>query len=307
MKLRLLPAAVLIVGCVDSLADLHVASGSSALSVSVARSSDLGGPIEPGIVGGTEHTGNPEVAFILAFDAQDNPLFSCTGTLIAPKLVLTAAHCVDDDPEPAAAYAVYFGTDVTVQEDPGELFLTSAESAVFHPGWDPNDLENGNDIGLIHLLDEVPIQPARLRTAPLTDADLGDPVHLVGWGITGGGRDDSGVKRHAFSRLDDFTDNLVVVGNSQTNTCNGDSGGPAFLERGGVEEIIGITSFGDTDCEIEGVSTRVDAFLDFIAANGGPGGGGPGGPGPGGFGAPCDEGAACESGLCLLQNGVGFC
>jgi uncharacterized protein (TIGR03382 family) len=46
-------------------------------------------------------------------------------------------------------------------------------------------------------------------------------------------------------------------------TCNGDSGGPAFMTLGGVEVIVGITSFGDSNCT-QGSDTRVDVFGTFV-------------------------------------------
>ncbi len=259
------------------------------------------------IVGGAPHTGNPEVPIILMLDEAQDVIAICSGTLIAPKLVLTAAHCVDGV-VPAVGYGVYFGTDALVEDDPGGLFFTMAESVVFHPDWNPDDLAAGNDLGLIHLVNEVPITPAAIRTQPLAAGDIGSPVHLVGWGITGGGLEDSGIKRDVISTLDDFNVNLVVVGNPETNTCSGDSGGPAFLEVGGVEQVVGVTSFGDENCQIEGVSTRVDAFVDFIAANSEPGGPGPG-TGGGGFGDPCSDASQCDSGVCVTGAGAaeGFC
>jgi MYXO-CTERM domain-containing protein len=317
MKLSMLTAMTLLAGCTGADLDVQVASRSAELSVAAPAGrvelasrpllrewpADLGRVDSPTIVGGTPHTGNPEVAIIAMLDAQGSIIGICSGTLIQPRLVLTAAHCVDGQ-VPAAGYAVYFGTDIVADDDPGFVFLTEAVSVVFHPDWNPDDLLAGNDIGLVHLADDVPITPAPFRTAPLSAAELGAPVHLVGWGITGGGLEDSGIKRHVVSRLDEFDDKLVLVGNSETNTCSGDSGGPAFLTVGGVEQVVGVTSFGDENCAENGVSTRVDVFVDFIAANSDPDGPGPG---AGGLGAPCDDGSACQSGICVTGGGPGFC
>ena len=314
MKRCLLTAMTLLAGCTRQ--DLQIDSRSAELALAgTADKFELASRpqlrewppdlarVDTNIVGGTPHSGNPEVALIAMLDADGNIIGICSGTLIQPKLVLTAAHCVDGQ-VPAAGFAVYFGTDIVADEDPGFLFLTEAVSVVFHPEWNPDDLVAGNDIGLIHLADEVPLTPAAIRTAPLSAAELGAPVHLVGWGITGGGLEDSGIKRHVISRLDDFDDKLVLVGNAETNTCSGDSGGPAFLTVGGVEQVVGVTSFGDENCLETGVSTRVDVFLDFIAANAEPGGPGPG---AGGLGAPCTDGGDCQSGICVTGGGQAFC
>ena len=49
------------------------------------------------------------------------------------------------------------------------------------------------------------------------------------------------------------------------NTCNGDSGGPAFADNGNGELLVaGVTSYGDFGCHDFGVDTRVDAYLDFL-------------------------------------------
>src|SRR4029078_2811886 len=59
--------------------------------------------------------------------------------------------------------------------------------------------------------------------------------------------------------------------------CFGDSGGPALLG----EVVVGVTSWGDTDCNGEFHYTRTDVFADFVAgAIGGDGGEPPGDPPP---------------------------
>ena len=73
-------------------------------------------------------------------------------------------------------------------------------------------------------------------------------------------------RRHRY----DIGDRLahIHIGDSDTQTCHGDSGGPAFQTINGREVIVGITSFGtDTRAEVcinGGFDTRVDSVLSFI-------------------------------------------
>ena len=57
---------------------------------------------------------------------------------------------------------------------------------------------------------------------------------------------------------------LIGVGDSRHGTCNGDSGGPAFMRIDGVETIVGVTSYGNADCSDGGFDARVDSDLAFI-------------------------------------------
>lgn len=214
------------------------------------------------IVGGSKHAGNPETALLLPLNAEGVPIGTCSSTLVGSRLLLTAAHCVDDTIG-AAGFAAYFGTDFTVETDPGFQFLAFAEALAIHPAWNPADITQGNDIAVIQLAQNVPIAPRRVRTSPLSTADVGASIELVGWGVTATGATDAQVKRRAVSPLVDFDQTLVVIGNGVANTCQGDSGGPAFLG----DRVAGITSFGGP-CEELGAYTRVDAFLGFLGATG---------------------------------------
>jgi len=211
------------------------------------------------IVGGAPFTGSPETALIVAFDANSEVAGLCSSTLVAANVLMTAAHCLDN---PAIVnVAAYFGTDATVETDPGFELTAAAASFAIHPEWNPDDPGAGNDIAVIELAQAVPLAPKRVRTSPLTAADKGLPVELVGWGITLGGNTDFGIKRRVVAPLDDFDAKLVALGSATANTCQGDSGGPAFLG----DRVIGETSFGDAGSVETGIYTRVDAFLGFLA------------------------------------------
>jgi MYXO-CTERM domain-containing protein len=261
------------------------------------------------IVGGQPDAEDPAVPFLLVYDTQSEaPRSVCSGTLIDSRFILTAAHCVDAGTLgfEVGAIGAYFGT-TAMDDDPGFVFYTEAVGFTAHEGWDGASApDQGNDIAVIELAENVPLQPIPINRQPLSDQDLGAPVRLVGWGITSGGGEDSGVKRAVQSQLFDFDGGFVVVGGPQTNTCSGDSGGPAFMQLGGQPVVVGVTSFGDAACEQYGVSTRVDAFADWIdAAMGGaptppPAGGGQ-------IGDDCNTGDDCASGLCVDGGQGGFC
>ena len=95
----------------------------------------------------------------------------------------------------------------------------------------------------------------------MSPVDVGAPVRFVGYGY-----DENraiGQKRHAMNRVASVTEN-IFTGGAGADTCNGDSGGPAFMTVEGVEVIAGVTSFGDPSCTGSGSYTRVDVFAQDI-------------------------------------------
>jgi hypothetical protein len=266
------------------------------------------------IVGGAPVNTDPAVALLAMYDANGQLASTCTGTLIDAQWVLTAAHCLS--PAGIAGVGVYFGADATVMSDPSFVAYVEADQAAIHPSWvDAGAPDQGNDIALLHLSQAAPIEPIAINRTPLTEQMLGADVYLVGWGITGGGQQDSMVKRAVMSALFDFDATFMVVGDAATGTCSGDSGGPAFMMMNDQIVVAGVTSYGDTNCEQISVDMRVDAFAGWIDETMGvttPGGGGgglpPGGGGAGGVGDACQSGDECQTGLCVGDGaGAGFC
>jgi hypothetical protein len=189
-----------------------------------------------------------------------------------------------------AKFVVYPGPDIAQATAQNVLQVKETH---LNPKWNSQDLPGGHDVGVVILAQPTAITPLPYNHAALTAGMMGAQVRLVGYGLTSASQPNtSGVKRQAPATLNSFDAVKFSVGDAQHETCNGDSGGPAFMTIGGVETIIGTTSYGDTNCMLGGFDMRVDAevgFIDpFVVANDGSGAIGPDGGAP----ATTDGGAA---------------
>lgn len=211
------------------------------------------------IVNGQETSDYPATGMLLQYGQP-----FCTGTVVAPRTVVTAAHCVENqDPS-----QISFGFGPSADKVEAEIQVVSA---VTHPQWDSQQL--ANDIAVITLSEDAPVEPIPLNKS-MDDSWIGRTVTLVGYGVSDGpSQTGGGIKREVDVKIDKLE--ATTLGYTTTNgqtACNGDSGGPAYADEGGQLVIAGITSYGDQGCQQYGVYTRVDAYLDFIEeqiANGG--------------------------------------
>ena len=211
----------------------------------------------------------------------------CTSTLIAPDVVLLAAHCVD--PDALASYGYSGGQqwwstepDLAIYDGMGDPALPDeavlVKASVFPDEFSIGSMEKGTalnyDIAL-GFLDE-PQDDAPLGVLPTDDEaeDIatGAEVSIVGWGQTSQ-NGPAGVKYWGESVIGAVSDYEFQVGPARDDVrqCHGDSGGPTFLEvetgSSNKERVIGVTShsWDATDCSsVGGVETRVDYYLDWI-------------------------------------------
>lgn len=198
-----------------------------------------------------------------------NAASQCTGTLIGCQTFLTAAHCVDDTT--ASHYWVYLQN--------GGLHVVSSITA--HPSYNSN--LSAHDIAIVKLSAPVTgIDPTTINSTHDLDAmGVGLGGIVAGFGRTGSGSD-YGVKRYGGITTADCDtgatngegndrlvcwnyDSTVGAPGTDSNTCNGDSGGPLFMTFSGSEQIVGVTSAGTaTNCGVGDHSW--DASVYFNAA-----------------------------------------
>lgn len=217
------------------------------------------------ILGGTVDNGDPEV-FELAMYYSNNQGAACTGTLIAPHTILTAAHCADPREAGASSVQIWVMNKTSDQTaGQGDWIAVDNARTRIHPDWDMNSLEG--DMALLYLTKVPSVTPKPWSTTSLSGTG-GKAVRSVGYGITSATGQDSGTK-HTVGLVVDQIDSdgihFYVGDQVSKGICHGDSGGPTFMTFGdGVERVIGVHSFdANGQCTIGGV-IRVDAYQSFI-------------------------------------------
>ncbi len=262
------------------------------------------------IVGGTTDTGDPAVVLMINGDLNGGYVSLCSGEVISPHVILTAAHCTDLKPP----YNVYLGDDIN-RVQPSDLIPATATA---NPMYVKNSQDDNYDVGVLVLSTPVPSTITPLPFNVTTDPStlVGQSIRMVGYGSTGStspSDTSSGTKRTVSTILSKVQTRMLEFDDGSHNTCEGDSGGPAFATINGVETIIGLTAIGlmapgSTTCDGESLDTRVDLYTDFIQsfidANDPP----PvvsSAPGtPGSIGYRCTSDDECNSMICAdLPNG----
>lgn len=208
--------------------------------------------------------------------SRNGTTYLCSGTLISPDVVVTAAHCLDEahggktvDPVEASQVSVRAG------DNANSLPSFTVAEVFLHPDYDRRKLRH--DIALLQLNDSVGVAPVAGLPASLgfSPADIGVTMNFAGYGRTETGQRGQkyqidlplgglGCSVSGCPGSDDPATQISYV-QPTGGPCSGDSGGPAFIQRGGTWYVGGITSNGDNGCESWGVSTRVDAYEAWIA------------------------------------------
>lgn len=244
------------------------------------------------IVRGHKELGRPQVVFLHI--QRFGGLTRCSGTYVAPRVVLTAAHCIRPDIVPDQFF-VYHGNDYDADvallpevPPPGAAYTpwARAESWTVHPEYS-RELSYP-DLAVVYLDRELPFEPLPLYRERV-DARVGT---MVGWGasraltpdlseVEGAGTKRSGIAwilgtpteadydpadpNPGLLNAEIRADLLKVDGRApRSNTCAGDSGGPLLLGHRGCERVAGVTFWTGLSCEGYSMYTRLDPFLPWL-------------------------------------------
>ena len=255
------------------------------------------------IVGGSSDDQHGSVGLIRYVirgeDGKETPS-NCTGSLVAPAIVLTAAHCVLPGSGESTGWKVSFEATT----DNGEMVNPIAVTkAVAHPAFNRAAGFGNGDVALLFL----ERAPAGLEPMPivekLDDKVVGGEMTFIGYGATDttpdgnkllGGNDR---RRTVTVKVSAISETFLEYKGSQ-GLCGGDSGGPTLMTIDGVERIVATNDLAGVGCKSNGASLRIDAASTvraFLAANipgvtPGSAAGGPSGDDKEGGAPPADDG-----------------
>ncbi|MBA3541525.1 MAG: trypsin-like serine protease [Deltaproteobacteria bacterium] len=227
------------------------------------------------VLGGTSAPAGkwPDIV-AMPFDGSPDSTY-CTGTLIAPTVVITAHHCVVEPPPPDN---VLIGTSSLAQPEAGELINIQAIHA--YP-----DGENTLDLAVLVLATPSTRAPRPIATG-WARADIldGAGVALVGYGAIDAAAEtyipelqeamstitDAGCTKNAANGCNAMAAPAgeLGAGGMGIDTCLGDSGGPLYLVTGYGTFLAGVTSRSYDDatltCSEGGIYARPDKAVEWI-------------------------------------------
>ena len=208
-------------------------------------------PAGTAILNGADCTSPSPVVLMNFRSTAGVSLGACSGTLVTPRHILTAAHCLDEEVGQAR---VWLGSGLEIISENFEVYPDFRFNA------------SGFDVGIVRMDEDLPRNPVPVLFS--RDGTVGETAIIVGWG-----RDQNNSShrlRAGSTRLSRIANGFLetIYAPPSSSVCQGDSGGPILLSEGGAWVIAGITSAtSDTACNTGTnfyQSVRTSGVADFI-------------------------------------------
>jgi len=244
------------------------------------------------IIGGTEATNG---RYSYAVSLQDKYGHFCGGSLVAPDIVLSASHCMQN----GEWYKAVIGRhDLNITTDGDEV---TVKTEITHPDYDWGTTNNDY---MILVLDRPTTELVDLVQVSSDVAPVGASVTVMGWGDTHpsdsvqtlpdelmetevflisneecdqssgtvGGTEFMGYNIGGYQQdyNNQITENMMCAKDSGEDSCQGDSGGPLVIRsESGSDMQVGVVSWGVScaHADFPGVYARLSAQYDWIRAN----------------------------------------
>lgn len=205
------------------------------------------------IIGG-EVDEHPDVGWIAALN--DKGRYACSGSLVAPVFVLTAAHCT------LRTRARHWTVRLDSKDRTEGGVVRRVRRILRFPRYRP--ATDFGDMALLRLKRPVEVEPVRLVRRGTHW--IGNPGYIAGWGWTSA--DDprpprwlhsiwtpvqpDRVCRRVYGPRGFDGRGMLCAGTRRRGTCSGDSGGPLARSLNGAWQLVGVTSFGTPRCNRPG-------------------------------------------------------